>query len=298
MSKISVPNNITYIPVFLTLRCQLNCSYCINGRSNNLVKSRVELPSKDWLSFLNNLDIPKNVPITLGGGEPTLYKEFYPLLKELKHPIDLLTNLQFDLGDFIENISPESMFSHDITGYKSIRISFHPKFMNIEDTVLGASVLQNVGFNVGIFSINFPHNIEYNLKLAEECRISKVYFFIKDYLGYYDGHLFGHFKYLDSIKGKQNIEVSCKTNELIIGPEGNIYKCHRDLYLNEDPIGSIFDNNFKISSDYRDCNNYGECNPCDVKLKTNRFLEMGSCSVDILKKRWEREVDQITGWDQ
>jgi len=157
---------------------------------------------------------------------------------------------------------------------------------------------KSFGFNVGIFSINFPQNTEYNLKLAEECRNAKIYFFIKDYLGYYNRHLFGHFKYPDSIKGKQDTKVSCKTSELIIGPEGNIYKCHRDLYLNEDPIGSIFDNNFKISSDYRDCNNYGECNPCDVKLKTNRFLEMGSCSVDILKKRWEREVDQITGWDQ
>jgi radical SAM protein with 4Fe4S-binding SPASM domain len=284
LHKISVPDNLTYIPVFLTLRCQLNCSYCINGRSSNLIKSRTEIPSKDWLKFLNRLDIPKNIPITIGGGEPTLYKEFYNLLKELNHPIDLLTNLDFDLTDFIKNVQPENMFSHDIKGYKSIRISFHPKFMDIEDTVLKASVLQSFGFNVGIFSINFPQNTEYNLKLAEECRNAKIYFFIKDYLGYYNRHLFGHFKYPDSIKGKQDTKVSCKTSELIIGPEGNIYKCHRDLYLNEHSISSIFDDNFKIDICYRDCYNYGECNPCDVKLKTNRFLEMGSCSVDIIKK--------------
>jgi hypothetical protein len=30
------------------------------------------------------------------------------------------------------------------------------------------------------------------------------------------------------------------------------------------------------------CYNFGDCNPCDVKIKTNRFQEYGHTSVEII----------------
>ncbi len=290
-NKIVLPDNINYIPIFLTLRCY-SCFYCINGRKGNLVEIRSELDSKNWISFLNGLDISDTIPITLSGGEPTLYKEFYELMEGLEHPIDLLTNLDFDVKEFITKVDPESLFHSSISSYKSIRISFHPQFTKIEELIEKSVLLQQYGFNVGIFPINSPENTEDNMKLAEECRTSQIYFFIKDYLGYYKDNLFGHFKYRGAVTGKKNDSVLCKTNELIIGPEGDVFKCHRDLYLNENPVGFILDKNFKIETYYRDCDNYGTCNFCDIKEKTNRFLEMGSCSVNIIKGK-----DKIASWD-
>jgi len=37
--------------------------------------------------------------------------------------------------------------------------------------------------------------------------------------------------------------------------------------------------------EYRECYFYGDCNPCDVKIKTNRFQQYGHTSVDIIDIR-------------
>ena len=42
--------------------------------------------------------------------------------------------------------------------------------------------------------------------------------------------------------------------------------------------------------EYRDCYVYGDCNPCDVKVKTNRFQQFGHTSVDIIDIR---ELDEV-----
>jgi hypothetical protein len=143
--------------------------------------------------------------------------------------------------------------------------------------------LQDAGFNIGIFPINHPNNTEDNMKLAEEARKAKIYCFIKDYLGIWNGNITGHFKYIDSIDGKKHGTVGCRTKELLISPSGLVYKCHRDLYAEENGLSNICDPNFKPEYRYRACDNYGKCNYCDIKLKTNRFLQMGVCSVDIKK---------------
>ena len=95
--------------------------------------------------------------------------------------------------------------------------------------------------------------------------------------------MFGFFNYPEALDGVLKKAV-CRTRELLIGPEGNIYRCHRDLYLLdvENAVANITDPGFhKIEYIFRTCNDYGNCNPCDVKIKTNRFLQMGNCSVDI-----------------
>ena len=76
----------------------------------------------------------------------------------------------------------------------------------------------------------------------------------------------------------------CRNKELLVAPDGSCFRCHRDLYTNETSIGNITKDDFTIKDIFRVCSNFGDCSPCDVKLKTNRFLEMGSCSVEIKDK--------------
>lgn len=278
---IKVPKEIKYAELYFTIRCNLKCSYCINNYDTTLKRARVEVPAVELARHLNRIDF-KDLPLTIGGGEPTVRKDFFELLRLLRSDIniDLLTNLSFDVENFVQETHPSRFTHHSNSAYKSIRVSYHPQQMNPEELVAKVSFLQDKGFQVGIFGISHPLNTEANIRMSELSRKSKVYFFIKDFLGTYNGHLFGFYKYpkgLDKIAKK----CVCRTNELLIGPDGSTYKCHQDLYNLQYPVSSILDKEFKIDYQFRECQLFGMCNPCDLKLKANRFLDMGYCSVEI-----------------
>lgn len=279
---IKLPHGINYAEAYLTLRCNLGCSYCINN-DGSTAKKRKELTAKQWADALNRIDFG-DVPLTLGGGEPTLHEGFFDLLDALRPDIqiDLLTNLTFNIDEFIARTSPSRFRKFDTPSYRSIRTSFHVDRILPHGLVNGVRQLQDVGYSVGIFGLNHPDNTEANMLMSELARESQVYFFIKEFLGRHNGRLFGNFKYPDALNGRRQ-NVDCRTKELLIAPDGNVYRCHRDLYRAEGEIGNITSPDFTIESKFRPCSNYGTCNPCDVKLKTNRFLKMGTCAIEVKK---------------
>jgi MoaA/NifB/PqqE/SkfB family radical SAM enzyme len=279
MGMIKLPSEITYFETYLTLRCNFHCDYCINGYTE-VKRKRDELPAKEMADALNRIDF--QIPLTIGGGEPTIRGDFYDFISYLRPEIniDLLTNLQFDPTVFIKNI-PVSRFT--ITkdpAYKAIRISYHPTMSNPQELIDKAEYLQEHGYNVGIFGIAHPLNIGDNIAMAEKTRLKKLYFFIKEFLGTYDDVYFGHYKYPLAIRGG-NSNVLCRSNEVLIAPCGAHYKCHRDLYQEQYRLDNIIDPNFKVEYNHFSCNNFGECNPCDIKMKINRNLKDGRCCMDI-----------------
>lgn len=276
MNKILVPERYNYIGVYLTLRCNLRCSYCLNGKIN---KERYELTPELWIESLNRLKINnKKLPITLEGGEPSLHTGFYEIIKKVNHPIDILSNLNFNPIEFIEKVNITKLNGGQLA-YKPIRISYHDQDM--DELIDKIVMLQDFGFNIGLFSINIPEKTENNMIMAEKCRRKQIYFFVKDFLGFRDGRLFGNYKYPEAVKREIRKVVQCRIKELLIAPNGDIFRCHRDLYMGENCIGNILDGNFEIEDKFRTCKEYGHCHFCDIKLKTNRFLKMGSCSVEI-----------------
>jgi len=281
MTPVEVPINFNYVGAFLTLRCALQCDYCINDDSG-VERKRDEMSGEEWIDGINRLDIGKDLAITLEGGEPTMHPDFYNIIEGIKHPVDLLTNLQFNTAEFIRKVNPKWFHQGAHRSYKSVRATFHPTRMNIDDTIQKVTRLQDSGFKVGLFSLNVPENTEANMDMAELARRNGVYFFIKDFIGRQDdGRLYGQFKYPDAVGGGDKKIVMCRTKEVLIAPDGEMYKCHRDLYHGEKSLANICDSNLEIDYDYKACSNFGECNPCDIKLKTNRYLQMGVCSVDI-----------------
>ena len=281
MKSVNLPERYNYIEAYLTLRCNLGCSYCINERSGKAIRKRDELSAKQWADGLNRINFGDN-PLTIGGGEPTLHREFYELLERLRPDIhiDLLSNLEFDIDEFIKKTSPARFNRCKLPAYKAIRVSYHAERMDAAALLAKVVKLQGAGFNIGIFGLNHPSNIEQNMRMAELACDNRVFFFVKDFLGMLNGRLFGHFKYPEALDGVPK-PAECRTQEILIGPGGGIYRCHRDLYVSEGPIGKITDPALEVHDAFRPCTNYGHCNPCDVKLKTNRFLEMGSCAVEI-----------------
>jgi len=119
------------------------------------------------------------------------------------------------------------------------------------------------------------------LAAQERGRGEGIDFRTKEFLGWYEGKLYGRYKYPEACGGEVKRSVRCRTTELLIGPDGGIYRCHHDLYVQGVPVGHLLDADFQMTGEYRACDCYGQCNPCDVKVKTNRLQQEGHTSVMI-----------------
>jgi len=285
MTPIIMPESYNYIAVFLSLSCNLACPYCINlnekGSSRGKV-ARSHLGAKEWITFLNRLEIGRDdLPVTLQGGEPTLHKEFYEIINGVKPEIklDLLTNFMFDVDTFIRLVDPKK-FTRDAK-YAAIRVSYHPGQNDIDDLINRHHKMRDAGFCVGIYAVMTPWNAEHIREVQKKSLAEGVDFRIKEYLGFDGQEWHGTYKYPEAIAQKVEKYCDCKTTELIVGPNGEVYRCHSDLYEQRASVGRINDEHFSIEDIYRPCFIFGHCNPCDIKVKTNRFQEFGHTSVDI-----------------
>lgn len=277
-----------YVAFFPTLACNLQCSYCINlhgAGSRYQQAKRANLTPEEWIQATNRLILRDDLPLTFQGGEPTLYKGFYKIVNEVKEEIkmDLLTNMAFDVDEFIENV-PVWRFLREAP-YAAIRVSYHPGQNDINDLIKKTLKMQAAGFRVGIYGVLVPEEEmkKHILEIQETCLKIGIDFRTKEFLGTYNGKLYGTFKYEGSVGENQMQYCECKPTELIVDPGGYVYKCHADLYHGRNPIAHILDKNFTEEEfdNYRDCHFYGDCNPCDVKIKTNRFQIFGHTSVEI-----------------
>ena len=292
LPEIPLPRRYNYSAAFLTLGCNLNCSYCINWfdakrRAGKLMSGR------DWLRGLNRLVSRPDLPVSLQGGEPSLHPDFYDIINGLRSDlnIDILTNLQFDVDEFMASVAPERVRRD--APYASIRVSYHPEVMDLIETKAKVLKMLERGYSVGIWAVRHPAQVDEIERARDECVKDGIDFRFKEFLGVHDGELFGQYKYPDAVSAHETdaaegdetaIEgkrVECRASELIIGPVGDVYRCHSDLYHDRRPVGHILDEAFTIEDAYRPCDAYGRCNPCDIKVKTDRFQQFGHTSVDI-----------------
>lgn len=298
MIKKVVPEGYKYISAFLTFRCNLDCSYCLNAISKRFNrKAFEEIPGKEWVEGLNKIESRPEVPITFSGGEPFLHRDFFYITNNLKPElnIDILTNLQWGekgIEKFIREVNPDRI-KRD-SKYPSIRVSYHPEQIGDgKELIENTKLLQNAGFSIGIYAVQYPlpKQLEAITQMQFRCRDNGIDFRIKDFTGIYSGKddngnefsiNYGNYsKYPGSVFQRETKKCLCKTSELLIDPKGNVYKCHRDVFAGEYPIGNINDLKFVIESKFRSCNKYGQCHPCDVKVKTNYKQQLGHTSVDI-----------------
>lgn len=281
LPEVCLPDSCNYIAVFLTLDCNLRCSYCIN-RFGELTPENRNLSGEEWLLGLNRIVSRTDLPLTLQGGEPTLHPGFFSIVNGLRPDlhIDILTNLEINPDTFIKRIPPERV-KRD-SPYASVRVSYHPETMELETLATKVLLLQNAGFSIGIWGVLHPE-WEMEIKQAQlYCAGLGIDFRTKEFLGEYKGVMYGALSYPDACNQTAHKPVQCRTTELLIGPGGDIYRCHGDLYAGREAVGHILDPEFTIDQGFRPCSSYGSCNPCDVKLKTDRFQKFGHTSVEII----------------
>ena len=268
---------VTYIGAFLTFRCRFGCKYCIN-KFGSLTNRKQELSAKEWVTGLNRLNINRDdkVPVTLQGGEPSQKEGWLDIINGLNPGfyIDLLTNLDFDVEEFMRKVPPHRL-QRDVP-YASIRVSHHPKSGDVVQTM---AEMQRRGYSVGLFAVEHPKIDIAGIRARAQAW--GIDFRTKEFLGIYKKKLYGDYKYPEAINSKTLKKVKCKSNELLIAPDGFIHRCHRDLYMGVNPAGHLLDDDLKIEFKFRDCDAFGSCNPCDQKIKTDRFQNKGACAVEI-----------------
>jgi len=280
LPEIPLPERYNYIAAFLTLACNLKCPYCINFFGGPLARHKT-MHGSDWLRGLNRLVSRPDLPVTLQGGEPSLHGDFYEIILGLRDDlnIDILTNLQFDVDEFIANVPPGRVRRD--APYASIRVSYHPGVMDLADVKAKVLKLMEKGYSAGIWTVRHPAHAEEVEAARQECLAAGIDFRLKDFLGAHDGKLYGQYKYPEALSGSRGPHVECRTSEFILGPSGDVFRCHSDLYEGRPPTGHILDKDFQIKDAFRPCDAFGLCNPCDIKVKTNRFQKFGHTSVEI-----------------
>ena len=286
MEIIKIPKEYKYFSCFLTMRCNLNCSFCLNEMDKKTRNGFKELSGKEWVKALNRIESRSEVPITFSGGEPTIHKDLSYIINNLKPSlnIDLLTNLSYEKGieKLLRDVNPNRIKRN--SPYSSIRVSYHPEQMGDgEKLVENVKKFQDAGFSVGIWSVLYPspEQLSSIVQMQFRCKDNGIDFRLKEYTGEYKGKMYGNYsKYPDAISKKPK-SCLCKTSELLVGPNGDVYKCHRDLYKQEFSIGNITDHHFKVENKYRECDKYGECHYCDIKVKTNFKQQLNHTSVEI-----------------
>lgn len=287
LPPLSPGKRCAYVAFFLTLGCNLKCPYCINTHGAHKSKNVREdiMPVDEWIKAADRLSLSGDLPLTLQGGEPTIYPGFYKFVNEVKEEIkmDLLTNMTFDPKVFIKNV-PVRRFTREAP-YAAIRVSYHPGQNDIDDLIEKAFKLQDAGFRIGVYALESPdpETKKHVEDVRERCLKQGIDFRYKEFLGEWDGKLYGMYKYEGSVLGGEMKSCECRTTELIVDPAGYVYRCHADLYKKRAPVAHILDDDFSAESlgIFRACGNYGGCNPCDVKVKTNRFQVFGHTSVEI-----------------
>jgi MoaA/NifB/PqqE/SkfB family radical SAM enzyme len=259
----------------------LKCDYCINFYDGIREYKRQVISGKKWVLGLNRLLCPEDLPVTLQGGEPSLHPDFLWIIKNIRKDlhIDILTNLSFDIDEFINNIEPARL--NRGAPYPNIRVTYHPERMDLDVIIKKVLKMQCAGFSIGIFAILHPRIKKKVLEAQEKCLNLGIDFRTKEFLGVLNGKVRGIYFYPQAVYNVKKKKCLCRTSELILDPDGDVFRCHRDLYRGCNSIGNLLDDSFKIRDIFRSCCNFGDCNPCDIKIKTNRFQISGHHAIEI-----------------
>ena len=209
MNPIIIPPVYNYIATFLSLTCNLRCSYCINYFEEGRFGKR-HISGEEWVRGLNRIVSRDDLPISIQGGEPSLHKDFIYILNNIKPEIniDILTNLQFDEDEFIQKLDPNRIKrkSH----YASIRVSYHPETMKLEPLIKKVLKLQDNGFSIGIWGVMHPAQEHDILRAKEYCASLGIDFRTKEFLGEYKGKMHGTYRYEGACDKKFTRNVLCK----------------------------------------------------------------------------------------
>jgi len=320
-------SKISWIDIFVTERCNLNCKYCFHKK--NPIDMSYDTLDKA-LDFLGNR-ISENIVFNFFGGEPTLRKDFCIYwIQELKRRFkkcrfhiatngvlydqeltDVLRHnkaiVQVSYDGINQNISRgkgDIVLKNLKTYIKQLPISVRLTFTR--DTV--RDLYKNVEHIYGLGVKRFIHHAELNtnwtdndIKIYKE-QLDKIYEFL-------DEHDDFDMSFCDCGKidrqDKQNARCSMGKTLIALSADGSIYPCHRMIKFKQFKIGDIFSRyldrgkflNLEILN-CSSCKAKNVCHPCMAAFYefNGSFIEPLKATCEINKYEYDKMKEKHDTW--
>jgi hypothetical protein len=151
--------------------------------------------------------------------------------------------------------------------------------MTVDAFVERIHLLRGQGFYVDQIAMVDTHEVDFR-KYHTEFLARGIALQPQTFLGILDGELFpnpessmmtdhgetginNRVSFEDGFSCKRKTQVLCSSGRFLVAPDGGIYRCHYQLYSGRDRQGDVRTVEFPVEQDYRLCDDYGFCNPCD-----------------------------------
>ena len=167
--------------------CNYNCTYCyapkpqditFENNPNNVARyGKKEKIIDSWKYIYDKYGSSR---IRLDGGEPSIYPNFFEIIKELSkiHRLQMNTNLSFDVNKFCDVSNPETI---------RVDASLHCEYTKLETFSEKLSFLKQKGYKLTVSYVGYPDFLE-NIPLAKKTiERMNIPFLIHPYSGFYEG---------------------------------------------------------------------------------------------------------------
>lgn len=139
--------------------CNYKCSYCII----DTWRQTTYLTPEEWKTIWDSIyELYGSTHIRFSGGEPTVYPDFWRILRYLgeHHTLNITTNLSFDVEAFVREIKPVADKARLV-----VSASYHPEFVEAEDFIKRILYLKENGICASASMVSWPAYLK-NAKAA------------------------------------------------------------------------------------------------------------------------------------
>ncbi len=269
---------------YLNSRCNFDCPYCSYsfGLREELVRTEKVYPYELWLKAWQRFGQrygPAVIYIS-GSGEPTLYRGFISMLRELSrtHHVIFDTNLSWPMATlqrFMAEVQPSRL---------RVETSFHPSEMEAGTFVAKAACLKERGFVVNCRFVAYPPSLGRLEEYRKVFKSKDLPFVLTPFNGRWNGIEYpegysieekaaiagaAQREARDSIRSKQVELVDHLLNEHAVSPKGRlcrsgqkyaclmpnglIYRCQEYGVRRWEPMGSFIDQSFDLTDSPKEC---------------------------------------------
>ena len=253
-------------------KCNFRCPYCwfyegwVQGGKRN-----VYLSVEEWMRHWKRIyDRYGKCHIAITGGEPFLYPNFIPLVKQLSqiHSVKVTTNMSGDIETFVKEIDPQKVI---------LDLNFHPLFSNQETLIKKALLLKKAGFKAGVCYLAYPPQMKQINAVRKRFESEDINFALAAFWGEYLGNRYPESyspedrdmirPFLGDIdrityhlKGESPKGKLCNAGHkyAVIQADGKVIRCGQ---LADKIIGNFFDEGFRLLEVPKPCE--AETCPCN-----------------------------------
>lgn len=235
-----------FLRIYLTLRCNLRCPYCVNDEVENASK-HYRLPGPQmWCEALNR----ERKHIVFTGGEPFLYPHLEALINGLDRSLILriYTNLSLDVTGMIKSLDREVEFY----------VSWHPIGGSRENLIRNLQAIRNHPLlSYSLHTIDVPETRDF-------LENDKAFFDAQGFRVDVDADQRG----FEGAGQSFSSGAYCRKRIYLIAPDGNRYPCVSRLMQRKAPMENIFEKPLGQDICFSLCSEFGKCAPCDAMGET------------------------------